>query len=83
MTYNCLLLLKKKLFRLENLYTQKNTWIKSDPNKMLKIIILKICAYLKQIFNDFFLLGYYLLHFKEYIVIILRKEGDNRDYTNP
>lgn len=53
------------------------------PNEVLKVIMPEIGSYLEQIFNDSLSLGYYPSHFKESIIIILRKEGATRDYTNP
>ena len=53
------------------------------PNEVLKVIAIEICSYLQQIFNDSLTLAYYPLHFKESIVVILRKHGGNRDYTSP
>ena len=53
------------------------------PNKVLKAIACEICSYLEQIFNDSLRLGHYPTHFKESIIVILRKHRGNRDYTNP
>lgn len=53
------------------------------PNEVLKAIACEICSYLEQIFNDSLKLGHYPTHFKESIIVILRKHGANRDYTNP
>lgn len=62
--------------------TQKTPRPNQIFNKILKVIVIKICNYLQQIMNDSFTLAYYLLHFKESIVIILRKHGNNRDFTS-
>lgn len=51
-------------------------------NKVLKIIVLKICSFLEQIFNNSLILSHYISHFKESIVFILHKIGGNRDYTS-
>ena len=53
------------------------------PNKVLKVIMPEISNYLVYIFNNFLFIGYYPLHFKESVVVILRKPRDARDYTNP
>lgn len=53
------------------------------PNEILKVIACEICSFLEQIFNDSLALGHYPSHFKETIVVILRKIGGNRDYTSP
>lgn len=53
------------------------------PNEVLKVIMPEINSHLEQIFNDSLSIGYYPSHFKESIIIILRKEGGTRDYTNP
>ena len=46
---------------------------------MLKVIACEIYNCLKQIFNNSLVLGHYLLYFKEFVIIILRKIGDNQD----
>ena len=53
------------------------------PNKVLKAIMLEISSHLEQIFNDSLSIGYYQVHFKEFIIIILRKQGGRRDFTSP
>lgn len=53
------------------------------PNEVLKLISGEIVNYLELIFNDSLELGHYPLHFKESVVVILRKHGGNRDYTSP
>ncbi len=53
------------------------------PNKVLKVIMPQISNRLEQIFNDSFLIGYYPAYFKKSIIIILRKEKCNRDFTSP
>ncbi len=53
------------------------------PNEVLKVIMPQISSHLKQIFNNSFSIGYYPSHFKESIIIILRKEGGNKDFTSP
>ncbi len=63
----------------ELLQVGKHLRIKKAPRldqislKVIKVIIPKISNYLVHIFNDFLSIGYYLLHFKESIIIILRK----------
>ena len=53
------------------------------PNEVLKVIMPVISGHLEQIFNDTFSIGYYPAHFKESIIIILRKQGGTRDFTSP
>lgn len=53
------------------------------PNKILKIIMPDISGHLEQIFNDSLSIGYYPAHFKESIVVILRKQGGTRDFISP
>ena len=53
------------------------------PNEVLKVIMPQISSRLEQIFNDSLLIGYYPEYFKESIIIILRKEICNRDFTSP
>ena len=43
----------------------------------------EITGHLEQIFNDSLSIGYYPAHFRESVIIILRKLRGNRDYTNP
>ena len=43
----------------------------------------EITGHLEQIFNDSLSIGYYPAHFRESVIVILRKLGGNRDYTNP
>ena len=43
-------------------------------NEVLKVIMPEISGYLEQIFNDSLSIGYYSAHFKESIIIILRKQ---------
>ena len=50
------------------------------PNKVLKVIMPEISGHLEQIFNDSLSIGYYPAHFKESIIIILRKQGGTRDF---
>lgn len=77
-----------KIIQDEIFLTIKDFWIKKAsrpdqiPNKILKVIARKICNFLKEIFNDSFVLGYYFLYFKESIIIILFKIGDNQNYTS-
>ncbi len=52
-------------------------------NEIIKVIMPKITGLLEQIFNDSLSIGYYHAHFRESVIIILRKLGGNRDYTNP
>lgn len=51
-------------------------------NKVIKVIIPRINNYLVYIFNNFLFIGYYPLHFKESIVVILHKYESTRDYIN-
>ena len=75
---------KKELFQVrKHLQIKKASRPDPIPNKVLKVIILEISNHLVYIFNDFLSIGYYSLHFKESIVVILCKQGDARDYTNP
>ncbi len=53
------------------------------PNEVIKAIIPEMTGHLEQIFNDSLSIGYYPKHFRESVIIILRKLGGNRDYTNP
>ena len=53
------------------------------PNEVLKLVACEICSHLEQMFNDSPTLGHYPSHFKEFIIVILRKHGGNRDYTSP
>lgn len=41
-----------------------------------------INGHLEQIFNNFICISYYLVHFKEFIVVILCKQEGIRDFTN-
>ena len=68
---------------IKHLQTRKALGPDQIPNEVLKVIAIEICSYLQQIFNDSFTLAYYLLHFKESIIVILRKHGSNKDYTSP
>ncbi len=43
----------------------------------------EITGHLEQIFNDSLSIGYYPAHLRESVIVILRKLGGNRDYTNP
>ncbi len=65
-------------------YLQMNKAPGSDQilNEVLKVIRPQISSHLEQIFNDSFSIGYYPAHFKEAIIIILRKEEGNRDFTS-
>ena len=68
---------------IKHLRTRKAPGPDQIPNEVLKVIAVEICSYLQQIFNDSLTLAYYPLHFKECIVVILRKHGGNRDFTSP
>lgn len=48
----------------------------------MKVIIPKISDHLVHIFNNSLSIRYYHLHFKESIIIILRKQEGVRDHTN-
>lgn len=52
-------------------------------NKVIKVIIPEIVNHLEWVFNNFLSLGYYTVHFKESIIIILYKLEGNRDNINP
>lgn len=52
------------------------------PNEVLKVIMPEITGHL-EIFNNSFFISYYSTHFKESVIIIIRKLEGNRDYTNP
>ncbi len=53
------------------------------PNEVIKVRMPEITGHLEQIFNDSLSIGYYPAHFREYVIIILRKLRGKRDYTNP
>ncbi len=42
-----------------------------------------IIGHLEQIFNASLSISFYPTHFRECVIIILRKPGGNRNYTNP
>lgn len=67
----------------KRLSTKKAPGPDQIPNEVLKAVACEICRYLEQIFNDSLRLSHYPAHFKESIILILRKQGGNRDYTNP
>lgn len=52
-------------------------------NEVLKAIMSDISGHLEQIFNDSLSICYYPVHFKESIVVILRKQRGTRDFTSP
>lgn len=75
---------QKKIFQTGK-YFQMNKAPELDqiPNKILKITMPDISGHLEQIFNDSLSIGYYPAHFKESIVVILRKQGGTRDFISP
>ena len=75
---------KKELLQIgKHLQIKKAPGPDQIPNEVLKVIIPEISDHLVHIFNDSLSIGYYPSHFKESIVVILRKQGGARDYTNP
>lgn len=42
----------------------------------------KVTGYLKQIFNNSLSIGYYLTHFRKFVIIIHFKLGGTKNYTN-
>lgn len=52
------------------------------PNKVIKVIISEISNNPVHIFNNSLSIGYYPSHLKESIIVILRRQGSARDYTN-
>lgn len=75
---------KKELLQIGK-HLQMNKASRPDqiPNEVLKFIMPEISDYLVQIFNDSLSIGYYPLHFKESIVVILHKPEGAKDYTSP
>ena len=68
---------------IRHLRTRKASGPDQIPNEVLKVIACEICSCFEQIFNNPLALGHYPSHFKESIMVILRKIGGNRDYTSP
>ncbi len=64
------------------LRTKKALGSNHIPNNVIKVIMPKIAGHLEQIFNDSLSIGYYAIHLRESVIIILSKLGVNRDYTN-
>lgn len=74
---------KKELLQLgKHLQIKKAPGPDQIPNKIMKVIIPKISDHLVHIFNNSLSIRYYYLHFKESIIIILRKQEGVRDHTN-
>ncbi len=42
----------------------------------------EISSHLEQIYHNSLLINYYLVHFKEFIIIILHKNGSKKDFTS-
>lgn len=61
-----------------------NKALESDQifNKVLKIIMHNITGHLKHIINDFITMSYYSAHFEEFIIVILYKQGNTRDFIS-
>ncbi len=75
---------QKKIFQTGNsLLTNKAPGPDEIPNEVIKVIMPEITGHLEQIFNDSLSIGYYPAHFRESVIVILRKLGGNKDYTNP
>ncbi len=75
---------QKEMLHIGNsLHSNKAPGPDQISNKVIKVIMLEITDHLEQIFNDSSFIGYYPEHFRESIIIILRKLEGNRDYTNP
>ncbi len=67
----------------DSLRTNKASGLDQISNEIIKVIMPEITDHWKQIFNDSLSIGYYPEHFRESVIIILRKLGGNRNYTNP
>ncbi len=75
---------QKEIFQTGNsLHTNKAPGPDQIPNEVIKVIMPEITGHLEQIFNDSLSISYYPAHFRKSVIVILRKLGGNRDYTNP
>ena len=75
---------QKKILETGNsLRTNKAPGSDQIPNKVINVIMPEMIGHLGQIFNDTLFIGYHPRHFRESVIIIIRKLGCNRDYTNP
>ena len=74
---------KKELLQIgKHLQIKKAPRPDQIPNKVLKVIMPEISDYLVHIFNYSLSIGYYPLHFKKSVIVILRKPGGARNYTS-
>ena len=75
---------QKKMLQTDK-YLQISKAPKPDQisNKVLKVIMLEISSQQELIFNNSLAISYYPSQFKEFIIIILRKEEGIRDYSSP
>ena len=75
---------KKEIFQIgKHLQIKKALGPDQILNEVLKVIMPKIGDYLVHIFNNSLSIGYYPLHLKESIIVILCKPGGATDYISP